>query len=144
MICINLITFGIIKKTMKLFFFFFNRNSFFKKVQRITLSCRKNHRTLAERNHRILAGRNHRTLAGRCFSVINSFSSSKNSYYFLTKNNSNIKVETKKTPTAVANLLRKSRFQYIEISIYNISLRKRIWSFENLKTFDIFFKESTY
>ena len=136
MICINLMTFGIIKKTMKLFFFFFNRNSFFKKVQRITLSCRK--------NHRILAGRNHRTLAGRCFSVINSFSSSKNSYYFLTKNNSNIKVETKKTPTAVANLLRKLRFQYIEISIYNISLRKRIWSFENLKTFDIFFKESTY
>ena len=64
---------------------------FFKKVQRITLSCGRNHRTLAERNHR--------TLAGRCFSVINSLSSSKNSYYSLTKNNGNIKVETKKTPT---------------------------------------------
>ena len=72
---------------------------FFKKVQRITLSCGRNHRTLAGRNHRTLAGRNHRTLAGRCFSVINSLSSSKNSYYFLTKNNGNIKVETKKTPT---------------------------------------------
>ena len=41
----------------------------------------------------------------------------------------NIKVETNKTPTIVVELTNKSRFRYIKIWIYSISLRNHILEF---------------
>ena len=57
----------------------------------------------------------------------------------------NIKGETNKTPTIVAHLrTSKSRFRYIKTWVYSSSCENIYWSFENLKTFEVFVKENAY
>ena len=89
-------------------------------MQRITLSC----------------SRNHRITSARCRVINILILLSKNSYYFLTKKYNDIKTETNKTPTTATDLKRESRLRYTKIWIYSISLRKdTLKVFQNKKHF---------
>ena len=111
----------IVKKTWNYIFSLITTPFFQKKTtnnQKIILSC----------------SRNHRIIAGRCFSVIFIIFRPKTATIFLRKKY-NIKAETNKTPTTVDDLTRKSRFRYIKVWIYSISVRKHIlkfWKFKNI------------